>query len=118
MSRIPLRSTGLLTILLAATLATVAALQEPESSRAYSWFSSQHYLRNNNGTYNYSYRTTQFSWQSWNGYLVGIPQISFSARIPSAGWAYYGWNMGAYPGWFGGWTDRSSSSVERKFRHG
>lgn len=90
-------------------------MRDPEESSAYSWSSSTYYLRNNHGTYNYSYRSTQFMWQAWNGYLVAIPQISFSARIPSSGWAYYGWRLGAYPAWFGGWTDKASSTEEPTF---
>ncbi len=115
MTRISRRSTGVLTVLLAVILAAAASLHAPESSKAYSWFSMQYYLRNNHGTYNYSYRTTQFYWQNWNGYLVAVPQVSFSAAIPSTGWAYYGWHMGAYPSWFGGWVTRSSSSIEPGF---
>ena len=93
-------SASVLAILVTAILAGAGALYAPETSRAYNWFSLQYYLRNDHGTYNYSYRTTQVYWQSWSGGYVAIPQISFSARIPSTGWAYYGWYMGAYPAQF------------------
>lgn len=116
MTRISRKSTGVQIILLATILAAAGFLYfRPVEARAYSWSSNTYYLRNNHGTYNYSYRTTQFGWQGWSGDLVAITQLSFSARIPSTGWGYYGWNMGAYPSWYGGWVTRTSSSIEPGF---
>ncbi|MBI2766287.1 MAG: hypothetical protein HYX53_10305 [Chloroflexi bacterium] len=84
---------------LAVVLATAGFLyDQPGNSKAYSWSSGQYYLKNN-GSSNYAYRTTQFIWQGWSNNLVVLAQVSFSARIPSTGWAYYGWAMMGEPSW-------------------
>jgi len=115
MIRISRKFTGVQLILLAAILATAGFLYaHPDKSRAYSWSSASYYLKNY-GSSHYAYRTTQFVWQNWSGNDVAIPQISFSARIPSVGWAYYGWNMMAYPAWTGGYTWQSSYQEEPGF---
>src|ERR1041385_1716020 len=75
----------------------------PRDSRAYSYSSSSYYLKNY-GSSHYAYRTMQFSWESWSGNNVSFFSIGFSARIPSTGWAYYGWNLMAFPAWTGGYV--------------
>jgi hypothetical protein len=107
-------------MLLAITVAAMLVWFRPQTSHAYSWSSDTYYLENHNhgggGTGHYSYRTTQFSWLSWSGNLVPLSQVSFSARIPSTGWAYFGWNMAGYPsGSSGGYAIRSSVDLEPSF---
>jgi len=86
-------------------------------SSAYSWSSFQYYLKNNNGQSHYAYRTLQFQWCCWynNNIRAAISSISFSARIPSVGWAYYGWYMETEPFALIGWIDRSSGTYEPDF---
>ena len=107
-------------MLLAITVAAMLVWFRPQTSHAYSWSSDTYYLENHNhgggGTGHYSYRTTQFSWLSWSGNLVPLSQVSFSARIPSTGWAYFGWNMAGYPSASsGGYAIRSSVDLEPSF---
>lgn len=99
-------------------------LARHEKAEAYTWTSLQYYLRTQDN--HYGYRTTSFDFASWQpaqfpqtGAVVAIQRIGLSARISSASYTYYGWNMMFEKSWIGApfdqQIDRGSPGYEPGF---